>query len=284
MISYYTDEMDIRVEGLNHLRQNWPLYAYSVFNPRCTSADLLLTLLSLIFSKGKNAIEYGPFTGQTSFFMGTVLDLKNEELHLVDNWQQTSLLKYYKSIDFVQSTKQVLKSSIEYTGFKNYTLHELDVIESNPSIKVDAGFVLWDINYGEDIEKRLELLANDLISKNKPVILAIDDTLLDYNSNTYDFKKAFWKNVYPNISKDLKLYCAGGNRIYLSNYEMDEKFFGVLKIFAKYKLLDVLIDCNPQYYSLPTWQATRKLKTPDFWTSDLMWKEIKLLFSKEPRS
>lgn len=259
------------LEKIKRLRQIFSLHACHLIMPRSTAYELFLTCLASIFKVNDDIVEYGPFTGETSFYLNNLLD-QDEKFIGVDNFSQSSAI-----YDVKQMMKDKIKLHLNLTTLhSNFEIIEKDAI-ADPYV-ADAGFIFWDICYGAgSAEALLSLMENCCTTQ---TIIVVDDASQLVHSANLDFR-AKWHQYITNNQVPFRPFLSTYNRIFYSNYDIDMKFKLIIILlinnqylinYKNQEMFERLPKCNIVSCKehIPS-AATRDIGGHDFLNNDPIW-------------
>lgn len=260
------------------LRNLWYLHVDNILLPRSSSYEFFVTCLTACFAPSPNFVEYGPFTGATSAILTSISSSKGGHTYLVDNWQQmTTRNLNIPSSGFVN----MLKAAVEILPNNRYSIIQQDV-RTNAILDVNPGFIFYDICQFKEAAIAIKKIINHYDNTAQKIIIIVDDAVRKHESNQQFFET--WHHLWTTQKPShFKPFLITGNRLFLSNYDIDEPFRLSLYTFEKFNYYQKSIDISHPYngYILRNSQfgIQKTTKSKFFLENDAFWNEIKDYFN-----
>ena len=261
---------------IRYFRELWKLHVDNVFVPRSSSHELFITCIAQMFAPTKNVIEYGPFTGSTSFFLVSMASLKGEMSYLVDNASQAVRMDGVDPKRFYG----ILQASAGLLETNMFSVIDQNVFE-NPLIEHAAGFVFYDICVeGSQRVGAIQTIMRDMSKKGNPAIICIDDVVEPHDTNDQFLRE--WHGKYNPDATSFKPFFITGNRLFVSNFEIQPGFIKMMEVLRKFGYISIKQARN-QRYGISMWSArqgeNKTMKHQNFLMNDQLWNELILASS-----
>lgn len=256
------------------LHSLWHLHVNNVFLPRSSSYEFFLTCLSAAFAPNPSIIEYGPFTGATSALLTSIASNRKGHTWLVDNWQQMKT----PTIDIPgNNIANILKASVEILNDNKFTILEKNIL-LDPILDIAPGFIFYDICHSAASATAIRRIVDFYDNSNHKVMIVIDNVVRKHEHNEKFIVE--WNQLWQkNPLRLFKPFLLTGNRLFLSNFDIEFPFRLAIYTFERYNYIQKTNDISHIYQgsvlrnSQVGVQKTTKFQ--NFLDNKAFWDEIK---------